>query len=230
MLAIDIVVFDLFFAVFDLVIAVFDLVIAVFGLVVATFDLVVFNFVVAIFNLIAAVFDLVVAVVVDVDIVVLFPPSAGRMLPNPSAGLVWSRWSLLPSWHSQPLRWDVWCLVLILRWFARLGLLMSSFPMLALSCSRRRGVSSRVVIRYGGIGCRGQSVRWNEQRNGENEPRLSSLFIFRTYHPGLPLLGSPLLFLIPLFLHRASRKPPTSLSKGEGQVRVVLASEVSCGI
>ena len=53
---------------------------------------------------------------------------------------------------------------------------------------------------------RGQSVGWNERRNGENKPQLSLWFIFRTYRQGLPLLGSPLAFLIPLFLRQASRK------------------------
>jgi hypothetical protein len=65
---------------------------------------------------------------------------------------------------------------------------------------------------------------------GGNEPRLSSWFVSGTHYLGLPLLGSPLVFLTPLFLRRASRKPPTSLWKGEGPVQIVLASEVSCGV
>ena len=75
-----------------LIIAIFDLIITVFDLVIAIFDIVI------------TIFDIVIAVF---DIVVLFPPNAGWMLPNPSTGLVLSRWSLLPSWPSQPLCWEV---------------------------------------------------------------------------------------------------------------------------
>jgi len=51
----------------------------------------------------------------------------------PTSLLGWYHLAGVPSWCSKPLRWEVWCWVLILRWFAQLGLLMSSFPMLALS-------------------------------------------------------------------------------------------------
>ena len=120
----------------------------------------IFNLIIAIFNLVVAVFDIIVTVfdiiiIVDVDIVILFPPNAGQMLPNPSAGLVSSRWSFLPSWPSQPLRWEVQCWDLILRWFAWLGLLLSSFPTPALSSPHIMGVSSWVIVRYGGVGCGG---------------------------------------------------------------------------
>ena len=83
-----------------LIIAIFDLIIAIFDLIIAVFDIVA-----TIFDIVIAIFDIV--IIVDVDIIVLFPPNTSRMLPNPSAGLVSSCWSLLPSWPSQPLRWEV---------------------------------------------------------------------------------------------------------------------------
>ena len=43
---------------------------------------------------------------------------------------------------------------------------------------------------------------------GENEPRFSSWFVVGTHQMGLPLLGSPLMFLPPQFLEL---EPPTSL-------------------
>jgi len=91
------------------------------------------------------------------------------------------------------------------------------------------GVVVDAVVGWSGVGWR-RSVVWNPRRNEENEPRRSSWFVFMTHYAGPPHPGSPLAFLTPLFLPRASRKPPTSLWKGEGRVRVVLASEVSCGV
>ena len=90
----------LIIAIFNLIIAVFDLIFTIFDIIIAIFDIVI-----AIFDIVIAVFDIV--IVVNVDIVVLFPPNASRMLPKPSTGLVLSRWSLLPSWPSQPLCWEV---------------------------------------------------------------------------------------------------------------------------
>jgi len=51
--------------------------------------------------------------------------------PTPLLG--WYHLTGVRSWRSKPLRWEVWCWVLILRWFAQLGLRMSSFPAPALS-------------------------------------------------------------------------------------------------
>jgi hypothetical protein len=54
---------------------------------------------------------------------------------SPTPLLGWYHLVGVPLWHSKPIRGEVWCWVLILRWFARLGLLMSLFPAPALSAS-----------------------------------------------------------------------------------------------
>ena len=54
----------------------------------------------------------------------------------------------------------------------------------------------------------------------ENEPRLSSWFVFETYWLGLPLPGSPLVFLLPQILHRARTSRPHPSGKGRGGCRI----------
>jgi hypothetical protein len=84
--------------------------------------------------------DVDIVVVIDVGIVVcIVVPIRWGVHPvgcYPIPLLGWYRLAGVRSWRSKPLRWEVWCWVLILRWFARLGLLMSSFPAPALSAPR----------------------------------------------------------------------------------------------
>ena len=56
-----------------------------------------------------------------------------------------------------------------------------------------------------------------------HDKRRGSCFV--TYHLGLPLHGSPLVFLPPRFLRRASISRPHPFGKGRGGCSGVLASE-----
>ena len=71
------------------------------------------------------------------------------------------------------------------------------------------------VARCAGVGSVGRNERRNEEN--ENEPRCSSCFIFVTHYMGLPLPGSPLMYLRPPFLHRASLSRPDPSGKGRGR-------------
>jgi len=64
---------------------------------------------------------------------------------------------------------------------------------------------------------------------GENEVQLSSYFVFMTYPLGLPLPGSPLTFLTPPFLRRATRSRPHPVGKRRGGCGFVLAEVLSIG-
>ena len=57
-------------------------------------------------------------------------------------------------------------------------------------------------------------VRSGNEENDENEPRPKSWFVFVTYHLGLPLPGSPLVFSALQMLHRAMMSRPHPLERG----------------
>jgi hypothetical protein len=69
-----------------------------------------------------------------------------------------------------------------------------------------------------------RSVGW-ERGMGGNELRPKSWFVLVTYHLGLPLPGSPLVFLLPRFLRRAIVSRPHPSGKGRGGRGSILACE-----
>jgi len=60
---------------------------------------------------------------------------------------------------------------------------------------------------------------------GENGPRHMSWPVSVTHHLGLPLSGSPLEFLLPKILCRATKNLPHPFKKGRGSCGCDLASE-----
>jgi hypothetical protein len=51
---------------------------------------------------------------------------------------------------------------------------------------------------------------------GEKEPRQVSWPVFMTHHPGLPLHGSPLVFILPQILRQVDLSRPHPSGKGRG--------------
>ena len=66
---------------------------------------------------------------------------------------------------------------------------------------------------------------WNEELGKTSHDKRRGSY-FGTHFVGLPLHGSPLVFLTPQSPSN-NNKPPTSLWKGEGQLQCNLASEGS---
>jgi hypothetical protein len=70
-------------------------------------------------------------------------------------------------------------------------------------------VGSVMGLEVSGVGVR-------RRGKDENEPRLSSWFVFGTHLPGLPFSGSPLVHLLPQILCRARTNRPHPSGKGRG--------------
>ncbi len=164
-------------------------------------------------------------------------PCLGLLLPS-------SSWGRVPSSPNPSVGCFTW-------WGSALDVMGLPNPRLGVSCGGGpplplRGVLTTVLafLHRGGLASTSWGVttpvagtsRCSELVSGgagkgemaKTEPRISSWFVFVTHRVGLPLPGSPLLFLPPISVRRARSSWPTSLRRGEGRTRLasVVLSEV----